>query len=286
MKTYYAILNVAHSADLIEIKKAYRRAVHLYHPDANGGVGDPEKFKEVVKAYQYLTKNYKALGINPVRSKKGFFASASEKVSTLFNKKPVSAPANAYTKSAAPKRGKKVRSDEFANMDPLVLQLPFEELRLRLVESGNEYVKRQSARALTCLFGGGALFALRQELATCSVPVGEEILHCLGLIGDRESINLIEKYLRHSEVKLACAAVKALQGIDQGYARTLLDKVEREGRAVRLAVFHFVETMKIRKLISDGKIGRPDLHIARFVHAHTRQPLPVIFAELGFALSE
>lgn len=50
---YYNILGVARGASHEEIKKAYRRLAHQYHPDK--GSGDEKKFKEINEAYQVLS---------------------------------------------------------------------------------------------------------------------------------------------------------------------------------------------------------------------------------------
>ncbi|MEK7139018.1 MAG: DnaJ domain-containing protein [Patescibacteria group bacterium] len=52
-KDYYTILNVPRTASQEEIKKAYRKLAHQYHPDKKGG--DEAKFKEVNEAYQVLS---------------------------------------------------------------------------------------------------------------------------------------------------------------------------------------------------------------------------------------
>lgn len=52
-KDYYQILGVTRSASGEEIKKAYRRLAHQYHPDKPGG--DEKKFKEINEAYQVLS---------------------------------------------------------------------------------------------------------------------------------------------------------------------------------------------------------------------------------------
>ena len=52
MRDYYEILGVTRSASEEEIKKAYRKLAHKYHPDKGGG--DDTKFKEINEAYQIL----------------------------------------------------------------------------------------------------------------------------------------------------------------------------------------------------------------------------------------
>ncbi|MBI5221119.1 MAG: J domain-containing protein [Candidatus Liptonbacteria bacterium] len=56
-KDYYKILGVARGASGEEIKKAYRRLAHQFHPDKPGG--NEQKFKEVNEAYQTLSDNNK-----------------------------------------------------------------------------------------------------------------------------------------------------------------------------------------------------------------------------------
>ncbi len=53
MKDYYKILGVTQNATEEDIKKAYRKLAHKYHPDKSGG--NSERFKEVAEAYQVLS---------------------------------------------------------------------------------------------------------------------------------------------------------------------------------------------------------------------------------------
>ena len=56
MKDYYKILGVPPNASDDEIRKAYYRLAHKYHPDKGG---DAEKFKEVNEAYRILSDKEK-----------------------------------------------------------------------------------------------------------------------------------------------------------------------------------------------------------------------------------
>jgi len=56
---YYDVLGVARDATPEQIKKAYRRLAHKYHPDRNRDPGAEEKFKEAAEAYEVLADSVK-----------------------------------------------------------------------------------------------------------------------------------------------------------------------------------------------------------------------------------
>jgi DnaJ-class molecular chaperone len=51
-KNYYEILGIEKSATKDDVKKAFRKLAHKFHPDKTGG--DASKFKEVNEAYSIL----------------------------------------------------------------------------------------------------------------------------------------------------------------------------------------------------------------------------------------
>ena len=53
-KDYYQILGVARDASAADIKKAYRKLAHQYHPDVSKDPAGEEKFKEIAEAYDTL----------------------------------------------------------------------------------------------------------------------------------------------------------------------------------------------------------------------------------------
>src|SRR3990172_4838749 len=56
-KDFYEILGVSKQSSKEEIKKAFHRLAHKYHPDKKGG--DEAKFKELNEAYQTLSDDGK-----------------------------------------------------------------------------------------------------------------------------------------------------------------------------------------------------------------------------------
>lgn len=56
LKDYYSILELPSSASMDEIKKAYRRLAHQYHPDKNANdLYAAAQFAEIKEAYETLT---------------------------------------------------------------------------------------------------------------------------------------------------------------------------------------------------------------------------------------
>ncbi|MEJ0099388.1 MAG: DnaJ domain-containing protein [Pseudomonadota bacterium] len=53
-KDYYATLGIARDAGEADIKKAYRKLAHKYHPDVSKEEGAEARFKEIAEAYQTL----------------------------------------------------------------------------------------------------------------------------------------------------------------------------------------------------------------------------------------
>lgn len=53
-RDYYEILGVSRDASDTDIKAAFRKLAHQYHPDKNQGDGAEERFKEINEAYECL----------------------------------------------------------------------------------------------------------------------------------------------------------------------------------------------------------------------------------------
>jgi len=52
------ILGVSDRASFEDVVRAYRKIVKAVHPDLNGGVGDVDRLRTVVEAYNFLKKRH------------------------------------------------------------------------------------------------------------------------------------------------------------------------------------------------------------------------------------
>lgn len=53
-QNWYAVLGITSSANETEIKRAFRKLAHIYHPDKNSNPIYFEQFKQIKKAYEIL----------------------------------------------------------------------------------------------------------------------------------------------------------------------------------------------------------------------------------------
>src|ERR671933_2823071 len=56
-RDYYEVLGVSRAADAGEIKRAFRGLARELHPDVSDAPDAQERFKEVVEAYEVLSKS-------------------------------------------------------------------------------------------------------------------------------------------------------------------------------------------------------------------------------------
>ena len=169
-KDYYSILGVPRTASADEIKKAYRKLAHVYHPDKKGG--NEEKFKEINEAYgvlgniekrsQYDQFGQTFQGTGP--SQGGFggfdfshfgsqgFSFGGENIEDIFS--------GLFGGGARTKRGKKQRGDDIE----VTISVSFLEM-VKGIKKPIEY--RRLAHCPDCAGSGGAPGAKEESCPLC-----------------------------------------------------------------------------------------------------------------------
>jgi molecular chaperone DnaJ len=132
-RDYYEVLGIPRDAKEDDIKRAYRKLAHEYHPDQNAGNKDAEaKFKEAAEAYEVLSDAEKRqrfdqfghAGVDPNAAGEfggfggfgngGGAADIFDMFSDMFARRAVAVGARAPRRDKACARASNSRSKKFA----------------------------------------------------------------------------------------------------------------------------------------------------------------------------
>jgi len=86
MRNYYQILGVSETADIEEIKSAYRKLARKYHPDVAKDKEAEKKFKEINKAYEVLSDSLKRADYDQFLHKETYVKSEGPKPETRVDR--------------------------------------------------------------------------------------------------------------------------------------------------------------------------------------------------------
>ena len=99
-ETFYKLLEINKNASSKDIKKAYRRLAVIHHPDKGG---DPDKFKEISKAFETLSDENKRRNYDQHGESQGDGQNPNDMFGQMFNGGPMNNNRN--------KKGKNVKKD-------------------------------------------------------------------------------------------------------------------------------------------------------------------------------
>lgn len=241
MKNYYEILNIRPNAALSEIKIAYKRSVHLYHPDINRDENAAENFKLVMKAYKVLiTPSLRAeydeelkkknTNVNSEKSNKlkeknsrerGFF--------TGFGKKDKFNIFGGIIRAREEIRKKKFMEREQSKIElsydeKQCLNMTLADIKVRFLSSDNCYVRANAARIIPFLKGEDIFSILIHGLKDSSYIVRKEVINSLGAMKDFRALNFIINSINDEEVEVKSAAVTVLRNFPDTRSVTALLK--------------------------------------------------------------
>lgn len=203
----YRILRVNKSHRLDQIKQSYRRAARLYHPDVSTGLADAEKFQQIVKAYNLISREKKRTSLDN-RYNDRFTENRQEKGFVWRIKK--------FFTGGNKKRGKSsAHGDRSAKNSNFYRQrsagiLTFGDLCQRFDTSVDTWVKIESAHTIFDSYINRFEFFATTRLKKSGGTIRGELLRLLGRLESRSALCVIAPYLYSREREVMISAFMAL----------------------------------------------------------------------------
>lgn len=242
MLNFYELLEIPIDASMIEIKQAYKKMVHVYHPDINKEKGASEKFKEVVRAYKILSNPAKRMEYdktivfekNKIKEEKRNFDNRKEQLveatiektkkikflfSEIFSKKKLDefflnlkkARSELKRKRFIERERNKIIVDDENDFYEKITEI---ELNARLRSSGNQFVRAHAAKIIGNKRDKKFFFELVRALSDTSYIVRKEAVIALGKIKDMRAVNFIINTTYDYEKEVKISAVKVLRNFE------------------------------------------------------------------------
>lgn len=253
MFTYYDILEIRPDATITEIKLAYKKAIHKYHPDLNKEKDTSEKFKIVIKAYKTLSDPVKRLEydkntkfkseknpntniFNKNNNIKNKSYEEKEKknikfiFSEIFNKQNIENFLFNIKKVRADLRKKKFIEREKAKLESNIKINFYEdmnstELVARLRTSNNAFVRANMAKLIGQKRDKNYVFELVKSLSDNASVVRKEAAAALGIIKDYRALNFLVNSIHDYENDVRCEVAKSLRNFEDTRAVSALLKM-------------------------------------------------------------
>ncbi len=240
-KNLYEIFGVRQNATTSEIKQAYKKNIHKYHPDISKDPNSAEKFKEIVKAYKMINnpqkrfeydqrlkslilknstkKEKKAIDlkqkIKHQKKKLNFF------VKTTINKKNLS---NYFIKLKLRRFEKKkkifvkreILKIEITNDENFVMYNNMNDMQImaRLKNKNNHYVRLNAVKIIAFKKEKKYFFDLIKLLSDNSGIVRKEVVKTLGIIRDYRAINFLVNIIYDYEEIVRCEVAKVFRNFE------------------------------------------------------------------------
>jgi len=257
------MLNLDSTSSIAEIKSAYRKAASLYHPDAQSGQADVEKFHGVVQAYNMILEERKN---GKSGQRQGWISRllhrSREHIMRLIKSE---APGKQWARSFA-------QQGYWSTLNVLVRKID-------LAETEEERIK--AARSIFRLYRSSFLGAAIPRLATAEGALLLELIKMLAFTGDKKALEAITPYLHCDDretmlttyVALECsgpaghAVLGKTLGLETSFLTRLLDSLSSGSSA---SGFYKAPVAQVRRM-------------RKFAH-QCGAPMSLIMSRMGYSL--
>lgn len=248
LKEAYRLLDVSESSSVEVIKRSYRRAAKLYHPDTASNLSDTDKFHRIVTAYNMVVSDAKRR-----QSMRAFHGDGTGGGWKRFAGKTGSRIMDFMGGARGRAQGGDGGGASAGSDRKNASQLSFEELLARFDRSVNSWDQIEAAHEIYNRFRRRfeqfAISRLRRIYGKTLV----EMIHILGSTGNPAALNAVAQFITSTDREVCCAAFMAL---DQAGAdgRRILDRRINTPSAVMYHLLGFFRKTEMEKRILKNRI--------------------------------
>lgn len=240
---FYRLLGLPANANLSQIKAAYHKAVHRYHPDANPSPNAAEIFKKISSIYRQLRKSF--YKNTPIALQQNIPEPPQKKIKTpsrIITHEARKTPTNRYVVAQdeldsnsgnnGSTRAKLMLWKVFGKVKMKILhirvlassqrhiyKLEKRDILARLTNSNNKYVRLEAAKVLRIKADRKMVWALLRCLEKeRDLEVKSYIIETLGELKSHQAVGVLVKYLKIWNDKIVTGTIEALMKINSKQA--------------------------------------------------------------------
>lgn len=283
LREAYALLDVDENASLEQVKKSYRRAARLYHPDSSLELSDTGKFHEVVTAYNVILADRK-------KRSNGHGARSASRVNGAWNGAGAGRPpfrgngTGWFSRGGGARRtGGRGNGGGFHAGSGL---LTYDELLIRFDKSPNIWVRIEAAHAIYSRFRERFEDFASRRLGGAPWKVQAELVTLLGKAGTPGALEIVADHLMSRNVGVLLSAYLALE--EAGEAG--LAMIDRKIGAPSAVSYHILKLFSRdsveRMVVKDGLVPPARMRRLAAVSRKSGVPLRDILEGLGVPLPQ
>ena len=271
------LLKVSKHDSIKRIKQSYRKAARLYHPDANPGAEDIDKFHAVVTAYNVLVEEKK-------KSLRHTLAEPSRKKPQRSSiRVKVNGSGSAGRANGAGRVTVKPANGS-SEVKPSGL-LTFDELAIRFDKAPNIWVRIEAAEAIFERFRNRFEAFASERLKNAPGRILVEIIRLLGRLGTDSALRTVASFLTSGDKDVCLAAFIALEKAGSR-GHDLLDRHLKTPPAVFYHLAGFFRRNKLERSVLRARlVSSKRTRRLNAVARRTGAPLRDILERAGVPLS-
>jgi len=289
LKQAYKLLDVAPTADFNQIKRSYRRAARLYHPDINPGMANNEKFCKVVSAYNLVLKSRKWLN-DPDSSRPSSHGSAKPGMTWLpfcemFKRSRERLLTLIYggkntSRSGARSHGEKSSSSKGDNHSKSELY----KLIFQFDKTSESTGKIKMAHAIYAIFREDFEWIAISRLPRADAKTQVELIWMLGQLGTKRALEAIGPYVKSRNTRIVGAAFLALDRAGPT-GQAVLDKSLSTSATLRHRVVEaFYHSPLDKRMLKNRIISSDQLRRLKAVMRSTGLPFDDVLKLVGISI--